>query len=164
MGFVSNAFDLEFEDLELIARQRHEAHKHQDSHRQLSDDYELIGLIGEWGFARFSNLDMDLALRPAGDGRVDFEVNGFTIDVKSANKPYNLLREVEVPHADVLVLAGVWLDRRAYRLIGWEFDKAMLDMIITDRFGKYLNPPGPLNHYKPAEHLLSMNQLREEVL
>lgn len=162
MGFVSNAYGLEFEDLEIIAKQREELHRNHVSSRPLSKSYELIGLVGEWLFARLYNLNMDLALRPAGDGRVDFAVNEFTIDVKSANKPYYLFREVDVPHADVLVLAGVWLDKRTGKMFGWEFDKIMLDLPYPP---KVFNPAGGIvNYYKPAAKLRSMNQLVEEVL
>jgi hypothetical protein len=156
---VSNAHETTFEDLQRLATQRHHIHKNHDSSRPLSQYYELIGLVGEWMFARRYDLDMDLEPRPGGDGRVDFEVNGFTIDVKSAEKAYNLLREVDKPHAEILVLVSVNLKERIGKMIGWEFDEEMLNLIYPP---KIFHPGGGiLNHYVHRTRLKHMSLLED---
>jgi len=139
-----------------LARRRMELHANHESSRPLSKHYEYIGLMGEWLFGQVFDLEMDLSLKPAGDGRVDFWCNGFSIDVKSGNmNTFNLFREIEKDHAEILVLAETNISRGLVRLHGWEFDEEMLKC-LTKKFGHPI-----VNHYKPKGNLKSIQALKE---
>ena len=127
-----------------LARER--IHENQASSRPLSPGYEAVGILGEAEFAFRTGLPFDVGERPAGDNRVDFFTELGTIDVKTARKPYNLLREVGKHHAEILVLAGVVPNGWA-KLIGWEYDSVITNAPFKD-FGYSI-----LNHYIPAENL-----------
>lgn len=58
--------------LQAIAQSRHDLHRHHASSRPLSEDYELVGLAGEWAFANMFGTGVDLAARPGGDKGKDF--------------------------------------------------------------------------------------------
>ena len=80
------------EYLEGIARQRSDTHKSHASQRILSNEYNLIGVYGESAFARMFNLPIDDSIKPCGDNGVDFVLGlNFTVDVKTAKLPFNLL-------------------------------------------------------------------------
>ena len=137
-----------------LARLREQAHEGQDSSRPLGKDYELIGCVGEWGFEDITGIPMDRSILPAGDGRVDFETGIGPVDVKCAAKAYNLLREVDTPHADILVLAQFYKEPLGVTLLGWEWDYKMV-LQATRRF----HDEGPMNHWKPARTLQPMTDL-----
>lgn len=103
---------------ESIARDvRHQRHA---SSRPFSKDYQLKGLVGEYEFAKFSGLPLDIRPRPRGDGHVDFiSRDGRTIDVKTANIPKWLFVESGKPTADIFVLAGYVPDHETAFLLGW---------------------------------------------
>lgn len=138
------------------ARQREELHEHHATSRPLSDDYELVGLVGEYAFQLWSGLEMDLELRPGGDCKFDFVMpNGLTIDIKTAKKAYNLFREEGKPHADILVLAGIAADLSTVTFYGWEYGVTMVYQPTRD-FGHNI-----LNHYKRSGKLRSMHELKK---
>jgi hypothetical protein len=141
--------------LEEIARERDALHKGQDSCRKLSAGYEYIGLLGEWYFSKLFKLPIDFSLKSDGDSRTDFKTKAGSIDVKTARKPYNLLREINKPHSEIIVLAGYNEKEDDIYFLGWEYDKEMLKCPKKD-FGY-----GVINHYKAADQLRSIKDLRE---
>lgn len=144
-----------YEELVALAARRSGIHDGQSSRRALSENYEVLGLLGEDAFARAFGLGDDhLELKPGGDGRVDFVLPCGTVDVKTADKPYYLLRERGVRTAEILVLAGWNRERRTVTLIGWEYDREMVRCPLRD-FGK-----GVVSHYKRADRLRKMRELR----
>lgn len=147
---------LTFSELEEASKRRRAVHRGQESTRRLSDDYDLIGMLGEEAFAWAFGLGArHLELLPGGDGRVDFTLPLYTtVDVKTYEKPYNLLREAGKPHAEILVLAGFDRERKSVRLIGWEYDRVMQACPTRD-FGY-----GVTNHYKAASELRPMRELK----
>ena len=62
-------------DLRKMASERERLHKHHESSRPLSKDYEYIGLKGEEKFAEEFIMEIDHKLRPEGDGGKDFPSN-----------------------------------------------------------------------------------------
>jgi hypothetical protein len=142
--------------LKYLALQRHNLHSNQKSSRPLSKDYELIGLAGEVAFAIEYGFSPDLALRIEGDNRQDFEIDSVTLDVKTALKPYNLLREKDKKHADVLILAG-FKEPNEVIFYGWEFDTEMVKQPYRD-FGY-----GVINHFKSAQKLKPMEDLEQRL-
>lgn len=150
--------------LEREAKARHDLHKHQKSHRPLSQsrtkyeyEYELSGLCGEWCLSVETGLPMDWTRRPNGDGRKDAEFGSYTLDVKTGRgNAYNLLRETNKRHADILVLAECNLGSREVELLGWEFDEEMLKC-PTKRF----HERGPINHYKHRSKLKNITLLKD---
>jgi hypothetical protein len=139
--------------LREIARVRMELHKDHSSSRPLSADYEYIGLLGEWEFSQKYGLPIDLTLRSGGDGRKDFTTGIGTIDVKTANKAFNLLRETNKPHADILVLAQYLEEDDNVAFLGWEYDKNMVLCPHQD-FGYGID-----NYYKSWQELRTMSSL-----
>jgi len=120
----------------------------------LSPDYDYVGVAGEIAFAREFGLEVDTTARPEGDGGVDFTLsNGLTVDVKTYRKPYHLLREVNKPHADILVLAGFSDSTGEAHLIGWEWDSEMVKCPTRD-FGY-----GIVSHCKAAGELREISEL-----
>ena len=140
------------EYLEEIANQRSDTHKGHASQRILSKDYNLIGVYGEDAFARMFNLPIDDSVKPSGDKGVDFVLGlNFTVDVKTAKLPFNLLLEVGKPLADIYVLAD--FNGGNTKLIGWEWGLRLGQAPYKD-FGY-----GVINHYIPAEELRPMKEL-----
>jgi len=136
-----------------IAEQRSNTHIGHASQRILSDDYNLIGVCGEDAFAKEFNLEVDDSIKPSGDNGTDFVLNlGFSIDVKTAKLPYNLLLEVGKPVADIYVLADY--NNGDTKLIGWEWG-LRLSQAPTKDFGY-----GVINHYIPAGNLRPMGELK----
>ena len=142
------------EDLRRYAAARHNLHKDHASSRPLSIDYELIGLVGEWQFAYEFGMPMDLTPRIGGDGACDFFTPAGSLDVKTARLAFNLLREVDKPHARYLVLAEYTPSPPAARLMGWEYDTQMLRHPMRT-FGKHTI----VNHYKLYKDLRKMDVL-----
>ncbi len=141
--------------LRSVADERARLHAHHASSRPLSVDYELVGLAGEVAFGERFGYAVDLTLRPGGDGRIDFEADGLTLDVKTARLAFNLLREQGKPHADILVLAEYFDETEKARLVGWEWDYVMVQC-PTKTFGY-----GVVNHYKHRSQLRSISLLDE---
>lgn len=134
------------------ADERHESHKNHASSRPFSDDYELIGLLGEVEFAKKTGIMLDLERRLSGDSGIDFVLPlKFTVDVKTAKKPFHLIHETGKKFADIYVLAGINVE--IVNLIGWEFGK-VLEKAPTKDFGY-----GVINHYIPADKLKKMDEL-----
>jgi hypothetical protein len=146
----------ELSEMTVIAEQRMKAHAEHRSSRPLSPDYEVVGLLGELTFEKWSGYPMDRSLRIGGDNNIDFTLDdGRTVDSKAAQKANNLLLEVgkESKCADILVLAGVNLSERWVNLIGW----ASKSEIVSAPRGTFGHPI--LNHYIPA---IRLNTLPEE--
>ena len=140
------------EYLEGIARQRSDTHKSHASQRILSNEYNLIGVYGESAFARMFNLPIDDSIKPSGDNGVDFVLGlNFTVDVKTAKLPFNLLLEVGKPLADIYVLADY--NEGNTKLIGWEWGLRLSQAPSKD-FGY-----GVINYYIPAKDLRPMKEL-----
>tara|TARA_Y100000401_G_C8290683_1_gene208532 strand:+ start:204 stop:656 length:453 start_codon:yes stop_codon:yes gene_type:complete len=139
-------------DLQEIADQRSDSHIGHQSQRILGKDHDLVGVSGETIFAKYFGLKINDEIKPEGDDGVDFLLGlNFTVDVKTARKPYNLLLEVGKPVADIYVLAD-YNDGDPY-LLGWEWGKN-LENAPTRDFGY-----GVINHYIPAEELRSLDEL-----
>lgn len=143
----------ELDFIHKLADSRMSLHSNHKSSRPLSVDYEFIGLLGEWEFSKITKLPMDTSLRPSGDRGIDFKIGILTIDIKTARLAYNLLRERNKPHANVLVLARYIEKDSNIVFLGWEFDHVMLQQPYKD-FGY-----GIINHYKAVELLKPMDKL-----
>lgn len=147
--------ELELKFIHAIADDRTNLHRGSKSTRPLTLNYDYIGFRGEWEFAREFGLPIDIWPRAHGDGGIDFNINGLTIDVKTSKTPFNLLREANRHHARVLVLAGYDETNDIITFPGWELDEIMV-LQPTKTFGH-----GILNHYKPASLLRPMEELKE---
>lgn len=139
------------------ANARHVVHKRQSSSRPLSEDYELVGLAGEVQFELDFGVPRNAAILPGGDGRVDFTYNGHTFDPKVARKAFNLLREINKPHADILILGQYhdYGDEISVTWVGWDYDSEMLKCPVRP-----FMRGGPMNHFKPASELRSIEELK----
>lgn len=127
--------------------------------RPMKDDLRAnkMGLAGEFEFAWRFNSQVDMTLRPFGDGGVDFTINGYTIDVKTAEKPWYLLYlEEKLPVvADIYVLAGCNLEDKRTWLIGWAWGEDLERGEVKEFLRGYRNRA--IHHSK----LRSLDSLRE---
>lgn len=146
--------EIEDEFCRRVAQQRVATHASHSSSRPLSSDYEFVGVKGEYALAvRFGlSLESIKAVRVGGDGHIDFNVAGYSIDVKTARKPYNLLVEVGVPVADLIVL-GRYTEGCSVDLVGWEYSQTML-LCPTKDFGYGIN-----NYFLSASNIRPMKTL-----
>jgi hypothetical protein len=146
------------EILQNEADSRHDAHKDHASSRPLSEDYELIGLLGEAKFGALTGLMPDLERKLSGDNGIDFIVPlKFSVDVKTARKPRNLIQERGKVSADIYVLAGYDDKTKKVTLLGWEWGAALLKAPVKD-FGY-----GIFNHFIPVENLKPMSKLTKRI-
>jgi hypothetical protein len=144
-----------------IAEQRSNTHVGHASQRVLSEDYNIVGVSGEFAFGNKFNLKVDDSIKPSGDKGVDFvidltvgeEQRSFTVDVKTARLPYNLLLEVGKPVVDIYVLADY--NNGDSMLLGWEWG-IKLSQASSKDFGY-----GVINHYISALDLRPMDELYE---
>lgn len=123
---------------------------------------DTIGIAGEIAFGNRYNLTPDLEIRPMGDGHVDFKINVedkkiITIDVKTAQKAYNLLiKKWEIDKAsDILVLAH-YIDNDNIEFLGWSTRKIMKQQPI-----KVFSSLGIENYFLSKDKLNSMEMLDE---
>ena len=149
------------DDAILLIRQEADAHERlhaNHSSRKLSDDYEAIGMLGEWEFAKATGIFPDLSERIDGDAGVDFIIPlTFTVDVKTARKAYHLIHEAGRSFADIYVLAEHDDQTGQTRLVGWEFGTILKRAPVRD-FGY-----GIENHYIHRDNLRSMQELIERM-
>lgn len=145
--------------IDAEAARREKLHENHASSRPLSKGYEGVGMMGEFAFGKLVGMMPDLEDRPGGDKGVDFVVPlRFTVDVKTARKPRNLISEVGKPTADILVLAGYDDDSGEVSMMGWEFGSVVRAAPSKD-FGY-----GVINHYIPAKNLRPMSDLVARVM
>jgi hypothetical protein len=137
--------------IKKIGSERHSLHRNHSTSRPLSNDYEVVGLAGEYAFHDIFSVMADWSVRPEGDGGIDFKIGKISIDVKTARKPGNLIVEIGTVPADILILAG-WNDP-VVSLLGWEYGEVVLKSPERD-FGY-----GIINHYIPARNLRPMGDL-----
>lgn len=146
-------------DYMKFAEDRTPQHNNHQSQRVLSTNHDDVGLAGEFAFGEFSGLWPDTSLHPSGDNGIDFRVPlVFTVDVKTARKPLNLIHEEGKPFVDIYVLAGFDDDTRKAWLIGWEWG-SVLKNAPTGDFGH-----GVINHFIAAEQLRTMDELSARLL
>jgi hypothetical protein len=140
------------------AEARAALHAGHASSRPLSDDYERVGLAGEFAFGRFCGQMPDLFERPAGDKGVDFVLPLlYAVDVKTARKANNLIHEASKPLAsDIYVLAEYGEDDEA-TLVGWAWRRQLAEAPVKD-FGH-----GIKNRYIPRASLRAMEELGQRI-
>jgi hypothetical protein len=138
---------------------RHNAHKDHASSRPLSDNYELVGLLGESKFGEICNQMPDLKRRLEGDSGIDFVVPlKFSVDVKTARNAFNLIHEQGKKFADIYVLASFKDSEEDAELLGWEWGAVLKNAPVKD-FGY-----GIMNHYIPADKLKPISELQERMV
>ena len=148
-------------DVDYLGEKRQAAHP-QGTPRYYDDPNkeDTIGVAGETTFARRYGLEVDERILPDGDGHIDFIVKinnlDISIDVKTAQRAYNLLiKEWEIKEcADILVLAEY--DDGVVKLLGWE-TKEVMRLMPTKVFSSL----GINNFYRHNSRLRPMMHLDE---
>lgn len=141
-------------DLRATAEARTSLHQGKASQRQLSEEYELIGLAGEDALAEFCGGEVDITPRPNGDGGTDCHIAlFFTVDVKTSRRGIDLLVEAGKVRADIYV-AAKYENGRA-RLLGWEWGKVVAQVPPYDVCGR-----GVISHCIPLSKLRPMSELK----
>ena len=89
---------------------------------------ELLGVQGEMAFAKIFNLHTPMVEHGA-DAGWDYEINGVTIDVKTASKPsYKLLfRSLKAFKATIGVLV-VKVNDNTFKVVGWSTLKQFTEL------------------------------------
>lgn len=151
-------------DAEELGKLRQKAHPSGTKRYYKNENTEdIIGISGEIAFSKRYNLQPDLEIRPNGDNHIDFKVKFtgdkvqkiFTIDIKTAQKAYNLLiKKWEINKcADILVLAK-YTENEPVEFLGWTTKKIMQKQPI-----KVFSSLGIENYYLPVEKLHDMKDL-----
>ena len=148
-------------DVDSLGKKRQEAHP-QGTPRYYNDPNkeDTIGVAGETAFAKRYGLKVDERILPEGDDHIDFivKINNFdiSIDVKTAQKAYNLLiKEWEIKEcADILVLAEY--NDGIIKFLGWE-TKEVMRLMPTKVFSSL----GINNFYRHQSKLRLMEHLDE---
>lgn len=141
--------------LSLLAKARNGVFANMKRNRPLSKNYEEVGVMGEWEFAKFCGLMPKMTV--GGDGGVDFELPVvFTVDVKTSRSADRLLVEAGKVKADIYVLA--WYmdgeEEGEVTLIGWTSAAAVKANEPRD------SGRGIINHVVEASALRPMDELR----
>ena len=127
------------------------------------NEEDTIGVAGELAFANKYGLKMDEAIRPNGDGHIDFKmqlilddaIKQITIDIKTAKKAYNLLiKDWEMEESSDILVLGRFNENETVDLLGWEYKSVM-----AKQPKKIFSSLGIVNHYKPVEKLRPMHEL-----
>lgn len=148
-----------YRPLNGYSKEREEVHANHESSRPLSDGYELVGIAGELELSQLTGLAPDLSIRPGGDGgRDNCLYLRYSVDVKTARKPYNLIHEEGKQFADIFILGRYSDDTGKVELLGWEWGKTLARAPTKD-FGY-----GVINHYISAEELRDIGELRARVI
>jgi len=143
-----------------LARRRHQIHiDHGNCSRRFYADPMLedhIGVVCERAFAERYGLSINEKILAEGDDHYDFLIRHGTLDVKGAQKAYNLLvKEWEIDRcADFLVLAR-WEPGDIVTFLGWEKKETMQRQPKKD-FGR-----GIVNHYLSRHKLRPMSDLEQ---
>lgn len=153
------------------AIERERLHANHASSRPLSSDYELLGMRGEQAFCAMFGGEVDLTLRPGGDGGTDhiLTIWGYVgsvkravrvpVDVKTARKPYNLIVERGKVRPNHIYILAQYIDAddRAV-LLGWEWGDVVMAAPCKD-FGY-----GVINHYIPRAKISPMERLKRRAI
>jgi hypothetical protein len=159
--------NLDFKKIEKIAKERHNLHEGQSSHRPLLSKktgltaspwyYEFVGLVGEFAFAEDFGVEVDQSLKVDGDGGKDFlqfpKVG--KIDIKAAQIPNNLLVEEGHVRADVFVLYGFDINKETAWSVGWTYKEEVLAK------APQAWPQKVINHIVPKFELNHINKLKQ---
>lgn len=97
--------------LRFLSQLRTRSSRKSKKTKKLKEDYDYIGLIGEYGFAKRTGLPMTVRFTGRGDPGYDFISKGWTVDVKSTLAKYPRLYVPTGPlGADYYVLVQVSLE------------------------------------------------------
>lgn len=128
-----------------------------NSHRPLSTDYEVIGVMGEMAFSEFSTMPVDESRKINGDKGTDFTL-ALKIDVKTARQPHHLIVEEGKVISDIYVLAKADPTYSAdVELLGWMWGYKVKKAPVDDG-RRFKN--GIRNHFIPVEGLYPMELLK----
>jgi hypothetical protein len=152
-------FDV-FNPIKRIAEIRERLHKNHASSRQLTEQTNAVGLVGEFRFGEEFGVYPDTSVRPSGDNGIDFIMPlTFSIDVKTRNyhpkwEPFYLLIEEGTINADIYVLALIHPDGDKCKLAGWIWGEDACRYPVDDL------GTGVRNHQVPVADLRPMDELK----
>ena len=128
------------------------------SSRELSEDYQYVGAVGEVGYSKLTGLPLDTERRMEGDSGIDFWVGRIGIDVKTARKPYWLLVDENKVRAGIYILGGVSPDCRTVIFHGWAWKSEVLNAPVGTPGSR---PDGRIpSHYIQRNTLHDMDELQ----
>ena len=125
------------------------------------EDRDIVGVIPEFAFAEAYGpvfgvkMNWNPEAHPAGDGGIDYIVNGWTVDAKYLEDYYRYITVQQYKSkADIYVWCRYDKYRQLAILLGFEFGKIM-ETMPTDEFGKGQKPA----HRKNRDLIRSMDDL-----
>jgi hypothetical protein len=150
----------EYQECVEIAKRRQNCRNGYSRSNYYDDLYEenVVGVVGEMAFEKLTGLPMDRSVRPKGDGGIDFEIDGHTIDVKACRNPVFLLLKYKERNrcADILVSAK-YDNERTIEFLGWQHRHTMF-MMPKKRWWQDI-----LAYYIPTDELHPMINLTEAI-
>ncbi len=122
-----------YELAEKIAKERHEQKKGYESCLPLSDNYELVGVLGEMVFSLVTQIPMDTELRAEGDDGYDFHM--VNIKTSEEHKARHLIEFTDKEFNGWYVFVIVHLEKRYGWIEGYIHSDEFKDMAETIDFG-----------------------------
>jgi hypothetical protein len=122
--------------VEVLSRARHANRPRTKYNRNLSPNFDTLGVLGEMAFAREfgGRLCVNEAEGERSDPGFDFATRAGTVNVKGtpgASSQYLLLQASRKQHADIQVLAFTNASLTAATLVGWEYTN---DIVGKEQF------------------------------
>lgn len=145
----------------LLGTERQNAHPHGTKRYYKDPNKEdIIGIGGEIAFGKRYNLKPDLEIRPMGDNHIDFKIRLnenliVTIDIKTAQKAYNLLvKKWEINKASDILILAQYINEEQIEFLGWSTRKIMKQQPI-----KIFSSLGIENYFLHKSKLKPMEDL-----
>lgn len=118
----------------FIAKQRHEQKKNFVSCRELSPNYELVGVLGEMVYQTQLNETFDHRLLINGDAGYDFR-HGVNVKASEETKAEHLIEYQDKPYANIYVFVKINLQEKYGYLYSWIFGSEFEKLNKVRNFG-----------------------------
>ena len=130
-----------------MAKERHEQKKNYASCKQLSPNYELVGILGEMLFSRITGMEMDKELRVSGDDGFDFpDIN---IKTSEEHKARHLIEYLDKEFVGFYVFVVVNLEEKYGYIKGYMPSEQFDDLYKIVDFGYGPRKAVELEHLWP---------------
>lgn len=144
-----------------ISKERHEQKKNYKTHLQLSDNYELVGVLGEMVFSLVIQEKMDTELKEGGDDGFDFNM----VNIKSSeeHKAKHLIEFKDKEFNGFYVFVVVNLDKKYGYIRGYIHSKEfkLISEVINFGYGDRLSIKLDQLHPFTAKNPLTLNNIYE---
>lgn len=119
---------------QFIAKQRHEQKKNYATSKQLSPNYELVGVLGEIVYQILINENFDHRLLINGDDGFDFK-NGVNVKASEEKKAEHLIEYLDKDFPNIYVFVKINLEEKYGYIYSWIFGKDFKKIAQIRNFG-----------------------------